>query len=136
MSRKRILLVDDDADDQFIFKDAMNEIASDIECIIANNGLEALVNLKTSDPAPSLIFLDLNMPLMNGFECLERIKNDNQFKQIPVIIFTTSDSPADQKQTQQLGAETFFTKTSDFKLLKASLLNILKTDFSKLKIDL
>ncbi|MEP6514278.1 MAG: response regulator [Parafilimonas sp.] len=132
MSHRRILLVDDDADDQFIFKDAISEIESGIECIIANNGLEALVNLKTSHPAPSLIFLDLNMPLMNGFECLERIKQDNQYKQIPVIILTTSDSPVDQKHTQQLGAETFFTKTSDFKLLKSKLRNILNTDFSKL----
>ena len=132
MTHEKILLVDDDADDQFIFIDAINEIASGIECIAVNNGFEAIDHLKTVIPLPSLIFLDLNMPFMNGFECLVQLKKDNLFKQIPVIIFTTSDSPREEKRTKELGAEVFLTKTSNFKLLKAKLLDILNTDFSKL----
>ena len=123
----KILLIDDDADDQFIFTDAVHEIAAGIECVTVNNGLEALNYLKTIDQKPSLIFLDLNMPIMNGFECLERIKNEDQFKEIPVIIFTTSNNSLDEKRTKKLGAHVFFTKTPNFKLLKEKLLNILKT---------
>src|SRR4051795_4160534 len=62
MNHKKILLIDDDPDDQFIFMDATNELETGIECITANNGFEALALLNTVEPPPSLIFLDLNMP--------------------------------------------------------------------------
>jgi len=127
MHHAKILLIDDDSDDQFIFTDAVNEIATGIECVTVNNGLEALNYLKTIDRTPSLIFLDLNMPIMNGFECLERIKKEDRFKEIPVIIFTTSNNPVDEKRAKQLGAHVFFSKTPNFKLLKEKLLNIFKT---------
>jgi len=133
MNHTKILLVDDDPDDQLIFADALNEIATGIECATANNGMEAITYLETTIALPSLIFLDLNMPGMNGFQCVGQIKKDERFKQIPVIIYTTSDDPKDEKRTKESGAEIFFTKTSDFKLLKEKLFNILKTDFSKLK---
>src|SRR5687768_12642291 len=132
MNHVKILLVDDDVDDQFIFIDAINEIAPGIECKTVNNGLEAIDHLQMTNPRPSLIFLDLNMPFMNGFECLVHLKKDNLLKDIPVIIFTTSDSPREEKLTKELGAQVFLTKTSNFKLLKAKLLDILQTDFSKL----
>jgi len=63
---KRILLVDDDVDDQVYFLDAINEINPSMECKLANNGLEALQSIKIL-PAFDIIFLDLNMPIMNGF---------------------------------------------------------------------
>ena len=129
---KKILLVDDDVDDQVIFLDALSEITTQVDCITAGNGLEALTTLKTLTPLPSLIFLDLNMPLMNGFECLENLKKDNQYKKIPVVIFTTSDNPMDVVRAKKSGADLFFTKTPDFQLLKTKLLDIFKTDFSKL----
>jgi len=129
MKHTNILLVDDDADDQLIFIDALNEIAAGIECATANNGLEALEYLKEVVPKPTLIFLDLNMPFMNGFECLARIKKEDPLKEIPVVIFTTSDNPGDEKRTKELGAKIFFTKGPSFRLLKEKLLNILITDF-------
>ena len=133
MNRKRILSVDDDPDDQFIFTDAVNEIAMDIECITASNGFEALHYLESSVQMPSLIFLDINMPVMDGFDCLKLIKRNSRFKKIPVIIFSTSDNPSDKKRVENLGAEFFFTKTPDFKLLKEKLRQIFETNFSKLK---
>jgi len=131
MMHKKILLVDDDLDDQVFFLDALSEITKNVECITAVNGLEALSNLKVIKPSPSIIFLDLNMPLMNGFECLKKMKNDEQYKNIPVVIFTTSNNRADEIYAKELGAKLFFTKTPDFKLLKSKLLHILETDFSK-----
>jgi len=129
MKYKTILLVDDDPDDQLIFIDILEEIAMDTECITAKNGLEALECLNNMASMPSLIFLDLNMPLMNGFECLNRIKTDERLKKIPIIIFTTSDNPSDKRNCRESGAAMFFTKTANFKLLKTKLLEILKTDF-------
>jgi CheY-like chemotaxis protein len=133
MKNRQILLVEDDEDDQLIFLDALQEISSSVECKTVNNGLEAIVYLKSAPETPSLIFLDLNMPLMNGFEFLSLIKKDNRFREIPVIIFTTSDDPLDKKRTKELGADSFFTKIPDFKLMKSRLLGILKGDYSKLE---
>jgi len=129
MVYNRILLVDDDVDDLLIFKAALKEVAVAIECITAKNGLEALLHLKNAQPPPSLIFLDLNMPMMNGIECLEQIMQDDRLKEIPVVIFTTSNHPKDQKRTAELGAKKFLTKTPDFKTLKAELRLILGGSF-------
>lgn len=129
MVRRTILLVDDDADDQLLFIDALRELEVEIDCLMAKNGLEAIIHLETIVPVPTIVFIDLNMPLMNGFECLSRIKQDDRFRDIPVIVLTTSDNPADQKRTKELGAEMFLTKTSDFEVLKLKLNKILLTDF-------
>ena len=129
MKHKAILLIDDDEDDQLIFIDAIKEVNPGLVCLAADNGGDAYLQLESSSPAPSLIFLDLNMPVMNGFEFLERIKKSDRFKNIPVVIYTTSDSPLDKKNTIDAGAVLFFTKTADFKLLKRKLTEILQNDF-------
>lgn len=126
---KKILLVDDDADDQLFFVDAIKELEPDLKCGIANNGLEAFDHLKKDPPPPSIIFLDLNMPFMNGFECLIKLKNSLEYKEIPVIIFTTSNHPQDVSRTMELGANMFFTKPPDFNTLKEKLQGILKMNF-------
>jgi CheY-like chemotaxis protein len=124
MKSKIILLVDDDEDDQLIFTDALSELGGDIQCITVNNGLEALVYLQKM-PNPILIFVDLNMPVMNGFDFLKTIKGNLRLEKIPVVIYTTSDHPRDKKETLANGAHLFFTKTPDFKKLKTTLSEIL-----------
>ncbi len=112
----RILLIDDDLDDQLYFQDAVNEINPSITCEIANNGKDALRQIETPPP-PDFIFLDLNMPVMNGFECLSSLKKKERYQNIPVVIFTTSKNADDIKRTRELGASYFFTKPSDFSTL-------------------
>ncbi len=126
---KKILLVDDDADDQLFFVDAVKEVEPAIDCGVANNGLEALEQLETIPPPPSLIFLDLNMPLMNGFECLAELKKTDAYKEIPVIIFTTSNQAKDVERTIAMGAKMYLTKPADFNSLKNKLHDILTTNF-------
>jgi CheY-like chemotaxis protein len=109
----RILLIDDDVDDQLIFREIIEEISADIECIGAENGLEGLNKLAGMEPGPTMIFLDLNMPFISGWECLERIRKDERTIGIPVIIMTTSDNQADKKRALELGARAFVTKTAD-----------------------
>ena len=130
MKTHKILLVDDDADDQFFFMDAISNIDSSLHCEVANNGIEAIDHLKTIPPPPSVIFLDLNMPMMNGYECLEKIKQLPEFKEIPVVIFTTSSNPKDKEITKKLGAKIFLTKTSDFRQLQIQLKEILKLELN------
>ena len=124
---KKILLVDDDKDDQLFFVEALKELQPSLACGIANNGVEAIEHLEKVPPPPILIFLDLNMPLMNGFECLEQLKKANDYKEIPVIIFTTSNHPVDMERTISMGAKVFLTKPPDFNVLKNKLHNILQT---------
>lgn len=125
MKSLKILLVDDDADDQLLFLEAISAIDKSLCCDIANNGIEAISRLKESPPPPAVIFLDLNMPKMNGYECLEQIKKLDIFKGIPIIIISTSSNPKEAERTKNLGASTFITKTSDFKKLKTQLNEIL-----------
>ena len=127
---KNIFLVDDDVDDQLFFTDALKDIDSSISCSIANNGKEALEYLNKLTMLPEILFLDLNMPFMNGYECLSKLKNEVRFSRIPVVIFTTSSDPKDAEITHQLGAEVFLSKPSEFRLLREKLEKILALDFS------
>lgn len=124
-----ILLVDDDEDDQAFFLDTIREIDMNIKIQVANNGIEAISFLKGSKPIPSLIFLDLNMPLMNGFQCLVELKNNALLKNIPVIIFTTSHNSNDIIKTEEMGAAYFFTKPFDYKIFGRKLKEVLNTNF-------
>lgn len=126
---KRILLIDDDEDDQVYFRDAVSEIYPDIECRIANNGMEGLKEVDS--PAPfDFIFLDLNMPIMNGFECLEQLKNKTSQKEVPVVIFTTSKNSHDIEKSKELGASLYFTKPTSFQILCNKLKEIFSRDLS------
>jgi CheY-like chemotaxis protein len=120
MNNTYILLVDDDDDDQYIFSETLKELGVTDQCVITNNGIMALDHLHNTQTIPAIIVLDLNLPMMNGFEFLDKIKKDHRFSTIPVIVFTTSDSITDQNLATQLGA-TFITKTADFTKLKKEL---------------
>lgn len=124
----RILLIDDDADDQLIFREIMEEISPDIECVAAINGLEGLNKLAVMDPAPTMIFLDLNMPFISGWECLERIRKDLRTSRIPIVIMTTSDNQADKMRALELGNSAFVTKTADLVALRQIIRNMLTAE--------
>jgi CheY-like chemotaxis protein len=122
-----ILLIDDDDDDQFIFSAALEDVVPAKHCHISNNALEAFQYLNACAKVPDMLFLDLNMPLMNGFEFLLILKSDARFSPIPVVIFSTSDNPEDQYRAKELGALHFITKTADIQLLKQDLWHIFNT---------
>ena len=100
-----VFLADDDADDRFLFKEALMEVRKNVKVTMLNNGeqLMSCLDQKKTDQ-PNLIFLDLNMPLKNGIECLEEIKKDNNLKNIPVIIFSTSSQKETINQVYTKGA--------------------------------
>jgi CheY-like chemotaxis protein len=114
----KILVADDDADDRAILQDAMRELnAAGVLCF-AQNGEEALRLLGndfSADYKPALIILDLNMPKLNGTETLRRIKNDDRFKTVPVIIYSTSLNPLEKDKCMLLGAHSYITKPVTFK---------------------
>lgn len=111
---KHILLVDDDVDDQFMFTYAMKEINSEIDCECVNNAESALETLKQDRSKFDYIFIDLNLPLMDGFTCLENIKSQQTLQQIPVVIYSTSSRPQDVERAKELGAADYIQKPGTF----------------------
>ena len=77
---------------------------------LAAGGQEALDLLDSTPLLPDVILLDLNMPIMNGFEVLQHLKQSMLYQSIPVVILTTSEATADQERARQLGATEFITK--------------------------
>lgn len=126
MAKKVILLVDDDMDDQELFGEAMSIVDSAATCHFASDGEEGLRMLASGNFQCDLIFLDLNMPKMNGKQFLAEIKKKNSaYRDIPVVIFTTSLREKDGIETAELGASHFLTKPSSFGELCKQLENVL-----------
>ena len=113
-----VLIVDDDDDDREMFCEAVNEISKAIVCIHATDGLAALEILTHKNKqVPDLIFLDLNMPGLNGKQCLVEIKKLDKVKDVPVIIYSTSNHLQDKEETKRMGAANFLHKPTRFDAL-------------------
>jgi len=119
-----VLNVDDDAEDREFFRDALREIDSSITCLVAGNAMEALTLLKTRHPLPDFIFLDINMPMMDGKQCLKALKAMEQFQSIPVIMYSTSTDSREISECYKLGAEDFLIKPHSFEKLVNDLSSI------------
>ena len=108
---RKILLVDDDADDRKYFIEALTEIEPTAECISAKDGGEALDILHDEQQTlPDYIFLDLRMPRVNGRLCLKEIKATERLKHIPVIVYTTSQDLLEAVEMESQGVVKFITK--------------------------
>jgi CheY-like chemotaxis protein len=109
-----ILVCDDDEDDQMLIREAFGKAGLNIRSQSLYNGLELLEYLQSESPRPDIILLDLNMPLMNGFEALNWIKSHPGYSRIPVVIYTNSSLDADVKRCYTLGASFYLTKSASF----------------------
>lgn len=121
---KRIFLVEDDVDDTEFFREVVKELNSGLSCVTALNGIEGLEKL-TSGVMPDLIFTDINMPLMNGLQFLEKLNSEFRFSQIPKVMLTTSDSPLDKKKASELGAARYIVKPANFFNLRKTIHELL-----------
>ena len=116
---KRILIIDDDRDDSDLFTEALSAVKGPTICYRAGDGEEAMEKLEENEiEKPDMIFLDINMPVMDGWECLSKLKSADRFKDIPVIMHTTSALKIDRDNARRLGALCFITKQPDFQILK------------------
>jgi CheY-like chemotaxis protein len=119
---KHIFIVDDDEDDIEILTEALYTIDNSISCHKAMNGVEGLAMLKEGEiPKPDLIFLDLNMPRVNGRQFLERIKRDATLSGIPVVMYSTSGIASEVTELKKLGAKDYIVKPDSFSTLTQQL---------------
>lgn len=113
-----ILIIDDDSDDSDLLRDAIYQVNPESHCTLMSNAVDAIQGLKENKfSRPDVIFLDLNMPRVNGVQCLKQLKEIPEIKEIPVVIYTTSKSHEDRVETLNLGAAHFLTKPSSYRQL-------------------
>jgi CheY-like chemotaxis protein len=130
---KRFFLADDDDDDIDLFGEALQEIDSSIQFESASTGRELLEKLRAGQEDPHIIFLDINMPEMGGWEALQNLKTERGLKDIPVIMYSTAGSSLNGKKAVKLGAIGFYEKPTSFVLLKEFLAQIATSHVSELK---
>ena len=125
-----ILLADDDETDRLLFKEAFEELKMKTSVTMVNDGVELMDYLiECKDTLPHLLFLDLNMPLKNGFTCLREIKSLEKLKTISIAIYSTSASEKDMEETFLGGANVYIKKPNDFHKLKKVLEKALLTNY-------
>ena len=131
---RKIFLGDDDSDDTELFQEALGRVSPLIELHTAENGLRLLELLEVQENGmPDLIFLDINMPVMNGWECLRKLKEHGEFKNIPVIVYSTSSVQRDINMAYDWGADLYMPKADDFRNLEKIIRLIMTTPVSSLR---
>jgi CheY-like chemotaxis protein len=119
-----ILAVDDDPEDREFFCDAIEQIDTSIVVMTARNGSEALQLLQNNYLLPDHIFLDINMPMMDGKTCLQELRKEKKFRDIPVVMYSTTKNQSEINLFKSLGAR-FLIKPDEFEKLVRSLAYIL-----------
>ena len=115
---KTVLYAEDYPDDVFFMKRAFKQLASDIRLFIVNNGAEAIAYLsgkedssdRRAESVPSLVLLDLSMPITNGFDVLQWIRSKPELQDVPVFVLTSSNNDADRERATALGANGYMVK--------------------------
>ena len=126
--------VDDDSDDLSFFQEAVDEIGKTVT--LFELGDDMLFSLKNQPPMPSVVFLDLNMPIKNGFEILQEVRASESFKDIPIVVYSTSNGIDTIVKCFELGANLFITKAISIAGLKKAILHVAEIDWDNFKPDL
>lgn len=129
---KTVLLIDDDADDRAMFYDAVMLADERCNCLLASSAEKGLAML--GEPVytrPDVIFLDINMPRINGWQCLQLIRKMSHLRDLPVIIYSTAKGVHQMDKTSDMGAVYFLTKPSRFAELIQAITYILNHEWDK-----
>jgi len=115
--RAVVLLVEDNPDDVLMIREAFEQSLLPVQLYLVSTGEQAIKFVRRTDPAaprPSLILLDLNLPIGNGLAVLADLKGDPDYLAIPIVVLTTSQAPEDIKQCYVLHANAYIIKPPDF----------------------
>ncbi len=124
MNKKVLLYIDDDQEDIEFFREAVRSIDPSCVCLDARNGEEGLKLLSTL--TPDYIFLDINMPVMDGKETLKSIQIDKRLNKLPVYMLSTTSNPREREVFRKLGAKACLIKPNSFNALCDTLKSYLK----------
>ncbi|KAB1067753.1 response regulator [Tamlana haliotis] len=125
-----IVLADDDDDDRMLFSEAIDEIAIQTNLKLFNHGQELMDYLNTAGSnLPNLIFLDLNMPIKNGLQCLKEIRSNTALKDLCVAIYSTSSSEVDIEETFLNGANIYVNKPNNYSKLREAVEKVLQLNW-------
>ncbi|NUY82137.1 response regulator [Flavobacterium sp. MAH-1] len=128
-----IFYTDDDPEDLEFFREATQSIDQSVELVTLSNGKELIDILDNPPPTPHLVFLDVNMPGLTGFDVLQHVRKTESREQLPIVMFTTSNDQVIIETSLRLGANFFVQKSSSFPNLKKSIEHAIKIDWSKFK---
>lgn len=126
MKTLTIYLADDDTDDREFFIEALEEIPVQTKISEFSNGVDLMAALFSKQRIPDAIYLDLRMPLMDGFECLIDIRSFPQFANIKIIVYSTSFHEIEVNQLKEDGANYYLQKPNTFQQLKSLLFQSVK----------
>jgi two-component system, chemotaxis family, response regulator Rcp1 len=115
----RMIIIEDNPADVRLFREALKFAGMDVELNHFRDGITAMAKLRSQEepwnPLPDLVFLDLNMPRLSGFEVLEIIRGTPEYDGVRIIVFTSSQSPADAERAVQLRADRFVRKPTELR---------------------
>jgi CheY-like chemotaxis protein len=130
---KNVFLAEDDEEDVFLFKTVLSELNQDIIVTVASDGNLLMAILKQANLLPEMIFLDLNMPHKNGFECLSEIKSKEKWNSIKIVILSTSSEPQQIEMAYKGGADLYLAKPVSYTQFKNMIEKCLALDWEELK---
>ena len=129
----KLFLAEDDIDDRGFFIDIILEISPAIKISVAKNGVELMSLLENEKQLPNFIFLDLNMPVKTGFECLKEIRSNEKWNAIKIVILSTSSNQEQINELYQIGADLYLQKPNSYNTFKDIISKCLQMDWDSLK---
>jgi len=129
----RIIYADDDEDDRIFFKEALANSKKNFKLLTVADGEKLLRLIQLNSNLPDILFLDVNMPKINGLECLEQIRKNNAFDNIPVVIISTCSYPIDDMISK--GANLFICKSSFFEDLSNILIKLFSSNWKEMLLS-
>lgn len=128
-----IFYTDDDAEDLEFFTEVTSAMGDHLNIVTQNNGKKLLQDLKNPPPNPHIVFLDLNMPGFSGFDVLQQLRSSNEYKNLPIVIFSTSSDEQTIAKSMELGASFYVSKPTDYTLLKKTIQHTLNINWDTFK---
>ena len=130
---KNVILAEDDEEDVHLFNTILSELNQDILVTVAADGILLMTFLKQAITLPEMIFLDLNMPHKNGFECLSEIKSNERWNSIKIVILSTSSPPQQIENAYKGGADLYLAKPVSYTQFKKMMEKCLSLNWEGLK---
>lgn len=124
-----IFYTDDDTEDLEFFTEVALAIGDHLHLVTQDSGTKLLHDLENPPPNPHILFLDLNMPGISGFDVLQELRSSEAHKNLPIVIFSTSNDERTIAKSRELGASYYVSKPNDFSLLKKTIQHALSINW-------